>query len=39
MKIKKLFTLALTAALTISLAACSGGSSALYFRATIWCGS
>ena len=28
MKIKKLFTLALTAALTISLAACSGGASA-----------
>lgn len=28
MKIKKLFALALTAALTISLAACSGGASA-----------
>ena len=28
MKIKKLFTLALTAALTLSLAACSGGASA-----------
>ena len=37
MKIKKLFTLALTAALTISLAACSGGASATKMTMGTYC--